>query len=274
MCRPRRACGSLLSRPWSHLTHPITCVSSGPAAGLPRSARSPGEAGLTRQTPWRVAVESLRAPPMRSPGLARPLTRRRDVRWPPHPPCLRFPRDGVSRTAGADVRSPEGSPSKKPVSGYADPPVFGLNRPLSGPPDDPHRNQSQGGNDGILHDCRDDKTRYPRVGVLFENHNRDRRGLLHDQARLPHRGGWRLPAKPRDDDEVTVRCDQGRLKAAPTARAAEEGVAAFGQVGPALARRERVHHEDGAGRALSRRARGLARGGKTPCWCAIMRAAS
>ena len=47
----RRACGSLLSRPWSHLTYPITCVSSGPAAGLPRSARSPGEAGLTRQTP-------------------------------------------------------------------------------------------------------------------------------------------------------------------------------------------------------------------------------
>ena len=78
VCRPRRACGSLLSRPWSHLT----CVSSGPAAGLPRSARSPGEAGLTRQTAWRVAVESLRAPPMRSPGLAasRPRTgaRRQD----------------------------------------------------------------------------------------------------------------------------------------------------------------------------------------------------
>ncbi len=53
---------------------------------------------------------------------------------------------------------------------------------------------------------KDDKTRYPRVGVLFENHNRET-GEVFYTIRLDFPIGVTelvaFPPKPRDDDEVT-----------------------------------------------------------------------
>ena len=53
---------------------------------------------------------------------------------------------------------------------------------------------------------KDDKTRYPRVGVLFENHNRET-GEVFYTIKLDFPVGVTelvaFPPKPRDDDEVT-----------------------------------------------------------------------